>query len=178
MHIPVHKIARPLRIFSIILVHIIYTTGPIILGGDFNSVVSDRDATGATPRSNMTSRLMTSLDLLDVWRTFHRQVRDYTFMRAGSCSQLDRFLVSKANREWLRNAEHAVTCFSDHKAVIMRMVLPNAGQLIRRGMWRLDANVLNNEDTYFELQRTWEYLVRQRRNFSSWICWWIEFAKP
>lgn len=41
-------------------------SGPLILGGDFNSIVNDRDATGATPKSEMTSRLMTSLDLIDV----------------------------------------------------------------------------------------------------------------
>lgn len=150
------------------------TAGPIIFGGDFNSIVNSRDATGGTPRSDMTSRLMRSCDLIDVWRTPHRNEIDYTFVRAGSCSRIDRILVSKSSREWLRTARHAVNCFSDHKAVIVRMVLSMAGQPYRRGVSRPNVHVLNDEDTYAELSRTWENLVRQWRHYSSWIDWWIE----
>lgn len=140
--------------------------------------MNDRDATGATPKSEMTSRLMTSLDLVDVWREIHRNQTNFTFIRGGSGSRLDRFLVSKSTRGHLRTIQHAVTCFSDHKAVIVRMVMPVAGTNIGRGIWRLNAVSMDDEDTMAELQRKWDYLVRQRRNYTSWLKWWIDFAKP
>lgn len=153
-------------------------SGPLILGGDFNSIVNNRDATGATPKSDMTSRLMTSLDLFDVWRELHRNQTNFTFVRGGSGSRLDRFLISKSAREHIRTIQHVVTCFSDHKAVILRMVMPVTGTNIGRGIWRLNTVTMDDEETMAELQRKWDYLVRQRRNFTSWLTWWIDFVKP
>ena len=153
-------------------------TGPIILGGDFNSIVNDRDATGGTPRSEMTSRLMLALNLIDVWRCLHPRDTDYTFVRAGCGSRLDRFLVSKSTREWLRTARHVATCFSDHKALLIRMSLPRTGQTCGRGLWRLNAHVLDDEETLSEFARKWQYWITQRRNYTSWLTWWIQFAKP
>lgn len=153
-------------------------SGPIVMGGDFNSVVNQRDATGATPRSGMTSRLMTSLNLIDVWRCLRRNDTDYTFVRAGSGSRLDRFLLSRSSTDWLRTIRHAVNCFSDHKAVIMRMVLPITGPQIGRGIWRLNAHVLDDEETFSQLQHRWPYIVRQQPRYRSWSSWWIDFAKP
>lgn len=121
------------------------STGPIILGGDFNSVVNEKDATGGTPRSEMTSRLMTALELVDVWRQLHRNETNLTFIRGSSGSRLDRFLVSRSLQDWLRNVSHTVTCFSDHKAVIMRMVLPETGRPLSKGIWRLNARILDQK---------------------------------
>lgn len=152
--------------------------GPIIFGGDFNSIVNDRDATGGTPRSEMTSRLTAALDLIDVWRVFNRNVTDYTFLRAGSGSRIDRVLVTKSMRDNLRTIRHSATCFSDHKAVIVRLILPRLGPAQGNGLWRLNVHVLDDEETMEEFQNKWRYLVRQKQHYSSWLQWWVNFVKP
>lgn len=150
----------------------------LILGGDFNSIVRSQDATGNTSLSPNTNRIMNSLSLKDAWLELNRNRMDYSFVRGHSASRIDRILVKSEMVGWLRTASHAVNSFSDHKACIVRMVLPNLGTPNGRGMWSMQANVLDDEAVLQELAIKWLYWTRQRRNYNSWMNWWLEFAKP
>lgn len=104
-----------------------HSTNQIILGGDFNSVVKEKDATGSSNMSPMCKRLMNAANLLDSWEILHGNTVDARIIRSNTASRLDRILVSNTMTKQLRTANYTATSFSDHKAYIIRLVLPNLG---------------------------------------------------
>lgn len=77
--------------------------GIILVGGDFNCILNtklDRLPVIKRSQSKMSkslSSMMTELGLMDVWRHFHPNDRDFTFMSQmhGSYTRIDFFWVSK-----------------------------------------------------------------------------------
>lgn len=154
------------------------SSGAIVLGGDFNSVVREADSTGSGNYSPMLKRLMSSAKLIDTWTSLNPNRAEFSYVRVDTASRLDRILVSDTMRPWLRNAYFTANAFSDHKAYVTRMVLPNVGCTVGRGVWRLMPQILDEPDTIAELERKWIYWVRCRRQFRTWMDWWTSFCKP
>lgn len=152
--------------------------GLVLVGGDFNSVVNRKDATGNNSHSPMFQKLMNAVNLQDSWEILNRDHVEYSFIRADSASRIDRILVSNEMREQIRTAYFASTAFSDHKAYIIRMALPMLGASPGRGIWRLQSGVLDEPQVIEELSAKWRYWIRSRNNYASWIDWWIKFLKP
>lgn len=75
--------------------------GIFISGGDLNCVLNnklDKLPISSKPQTRMSKSLtnmLKELGLVDAWRHFHTNKRDFTFMSQvhGSYSQLDHFLV-------------------------------------------------------------------------------------
>lgn len=155
-----------------------HATKDVVLGGDFNAVVNPKDATGCSNISPMCKRLMSAAQLADSWEILHGNRVEFSFIRSNTASRLDRILVSNAMRLQLRTAHFAVTAFSDHKAYITRMALPNLGTPAGRGIWRLQPHILDDAEVMNELTRKWAYWARSRRNYRSWLEWWVLFTKP
>lgn len=70
-----------------------------------------------------------------------------------------------------------MNCFSDHKVFKISLCLPDLGRDAGNGYWAMRSHVLT-EDNIEEFGTKWNYWCRQRRNFNSWIEWWIIYAKP
>lgn len=155
-----------------------HATSQIIIGGDFNSVVATKDATGNANISPTCKRLMNAARLSDSWEVLHGNAVQFSYIRSNTASRLDRILISNSLKRGLRTSNFSVTSFSDHKAYIIRIVLPNLGTPPGRGIWRLQPHVLNDPEILEEFSRKWAYWARSRGNFRSWIDWWIRFAKP
>lgn len=153
------------------------STEHIILGGDFNCVVANKDSTGSNNYSTSLKQLVENMQLLDTWNCLHRNLVDYSFVRSNSASRIDRIYVSRSLVPHLRVADLLATSFSDHKAYRIRCCLPNLGKPHGRGYWCIRAHILN-EQNLEEFQQKWLRWVRERRNFDSWMSWWIECAKP
>ena len=152
-------------------------TDYLILGGDFNSVIANKDATGSNSFSPSLKRLVDNLGLCDAWDTLNRNQIDYSLVRSNAASRIDRLYVSQVIVSHLRTAEYLVTSFSDHKACKIRCCLPDLGQPHGRGFWSIRAHVLNVENLD-EFRRKWNYWLREKRNYISWLSWWLSYAKP
>lgn len=153
-----------------------HRTDHIVLGGDFNCVLRQQDATGynISPSLQATVR---QLHLCDVWEKLRARDFGPTYITQNSASRLDRFYVDHGLREQLRTIETHVCSFTNHKAVTMRICLPSLGRPCGRGFWSLRPHILTEENIE-ELQHRWQYWTRQRRLYQSWILWWQRFAKP
>lgn len=150
--------------------------GELIVGGDFNAVIQKKDANHTSNHSQSLKFLVESLNLTDAWEHIHKTVVDYTFVRNGSGARLDRFYVTEGIRNNVVNIKSNVCCFSDHKAVILKVKLPNLGKPHRNRFWRMNDSVLT-EDVLTEFRAKWVWWVRQRRYYDSWFTWWNELAK-
>lgn len=147
----------------------------LIIAGDFNSVINACDSTGTSNFSPNLKRLVQTKDLTDCWRLFNTGT-DYTFVRGQSMSRIDTIYVNRPIVQRLRYCRIQVNCFSDHKAVVMRLVLPVQSNLVSRSLWKL-SNVLLSPEVLQELSGKWSYWKRSRPNFRSWVDWWVDFAK-
>lgn len=165
--------------FNLSVAHYLrHSTEYVVLGGDFNAVVNQKDATGTSSVSPMCKRLMTAAQLLDTWEILNGNRVEYSYIRSNTASRLDRILISNSMRSQIRTTNFAVTSFADHKAYMIRMVLPHLGTPTGRGVWRLQTQILDNDEILHELSRKWTYWVRAKSNYSSWMEWWVAYAKP
>lgn len=153
-----------------------HRTEHTILAGDFNCVLRQCDATGSNTSPSLQNAVQ-QLQLHDVWIKLRSREQGHTYVTSISSSRLDRIYVSGGLCDQLRNIHTHAVSFSDHMAVTTRICLPNLGQPQGRGFWSLRPHLLTNENiTDFQIR--WQYWTRQRRNYRSWMEWWLEFAKP
>lgn len=150
--------------------------GKLIIGGDFNAVINRKDANHTSNHSQSLKFLVQSLNLSDAWEIIHKTVVDYTFIRNGSGARLDRFYVSEELKKDVVDVKSNSCCFSDHKAIIMKVKLQNLGKPFGKSLWRLNESVLT-EENIAEFRVKWNWLIRQKRHYDSWFSWWTEFAK-
>lgn len=149
----------------------------VILGGDFNSVIHTKDATGDNNYSLALKNATQQLQLLDAWDTLKPNRVEFTYVTYNSASRIDRFYVSSNLRHQLRDADVHVCSFTNHKALTTRICLPNLGREPGRGFWSIRPHILS-ADNIEEFQEKWTYWTRHRRNFTSWIQWWVSYVKP
>lgn len=153
-----------------------HRTDHIVFAGDFNCVIRQCDATGSNSSPALQATVQ-QLRLNDVWQQLRSRESGYTYITHNSSSRLDRIYVSNSLRQQLRATEVHVCCFSDHKAVTARICLPLPDRPHGRGFWSLRPHLLTIENIN-ELQTRWQYWTRQRRNYRSWMEWWLSCAKP
>lgn len=116
------------------------------------------------------------MNMRDTWDCLSREI-EFSFIRSNCKSRLDRIYVSANLVEQLRSASFHVNCFSDHKVYRIRLCLPDLGRAAGNGYWAMRAHVLTEENVEV-FENKWNYWCRQRRNYNSWIEWWIDYAKP
>ena len=151
-------------------------TEHVILVGDFNCVLRPCDSTSPNTSPSLRTAVQ-QLQLLDVWEKLCPRDAGFTFVSRNARSRLDRIYVSTELRDHLRAAHTHVVCFSDHKALTLRLCLPHLGRAHGRGFWSLRPHVLTAENVT-DFQYRWQYWTRQRRNYASWMEWWLSYAKP
>lgn len=148
-----------------------------VIGGDFNAVVHAKDATGESNYSLTLKNTTQQLRLVDVWDSLHPGRTQYTYVTHNSASRIDRVYVSSNLVSQLRESATHVCSFTNHKALTVRLCLPYLGREKGRGYWSIRPHVLTRENMD-EFQHKWDYWTRLRRNYSSWMNWWVELAKP
>lgn len=149
----------------------------LVLGGDFNCIVSLKDSTGSSNQSKSLKNLIDSLKMCDTWECLHKNQTEFSFVRPNCASRIDRIYVSPSLVPALRTSEYFITSFSDHKAYKIRCCLPNLGRSYGRGFWSLRTHVMTDENLE-EFELKWNRWLRERRHFDSWMSWWVDFVKP
>lgn len=136
------------KIFTTILQH---STGILLLGGDFNCVMSqfiDRQppSKASTPRmSKRLKHLSIESGLVDVWRSKYPKTRDFTFYsnRHSSYSRIDLFFTPKSEIHRIVDIKILPITLSDHAPLELMWDL---GHRPTTKQWRLNASFLNDKD--------------------------------
>lgn len=147
----------------------------VVLGGDFNCVLRQCDATGCNTSPALQATIR-QLQMCDVWVQLRGRELGPTYITHNSASRLDRFYVNSGLRENIREVNAHVCAFTNHKAITLQICLPSLGREHGKGFWSLRPHLLSVKNIE-EFQIRWQFWTRQRRNYESWIMWGQSYAK-
>ena len=132
----------------------------LIIGGDFNLVIGPLDYKGTNLQhsnkksSEMLHDLMEETGLVDVWRHFHPNLRQYTRHQKNPrvLSRLDFILVSSNFIDNCVSSKILPGIQSDHSMVQFSFNdnLPKRG----KGFWKINCNYLRNDSEFLKLIKT------------------------
>ena len=94
------------------------------------------------------------MDLIDIFRTFHPNVEEYTFSSSahGTFSGIDHILDHKSSLSKFKKIEIISNNFSDHNAV--RLDINYKKKTVKNtNTWRLNNTFLNNQQVTEEIKR-------------------------
>ena len=93
-----------------------------IIVGDFNTPLTPMDTTWKqkiNKESQVLNDTLDEMDLIDIFRTFHPNAKEYTFLSTaqGTFSRIDHILGHKSNFSKFKKIEIVSSIFSDHNTV-------------------------------------------------------------
>ena len=154
----------------------------LVLAGDFNSTLDpalDRKSAreGHLPSSRALQSLVDKHSLVDVWREYYPDKRQYTWSKTGSdgpvsAARLDRLYVSDNAVAFVRDPRilNFSSFRSDHcplRAAFQLAPLPKSS-----GHWCLNQSVLDEPDYQSEVASFWGQWQQRKADFSSPALWW------
>lgn len=158
----------------------LYTRGnsPLVLGGDFNCVMSDDDrSSNSTNTSTFTGRddlsnVIVSCKMVDSWLVLHSSIDGHTWKHPGKgfTSRIDRIYVPRSCVVTYSDVLNFP--FSDHDAV--KVVVDNLSARSHSCYWKCNISVLN--DTLFQRDFREKYLLWRTLipGFQTIVEWWEE----
>ena len=128
------------------------TEGPLIIGGDFNSVcdpILDRSSQPLPSDKNISTALrefQSELGITDIWRLVHPDVREYSFYSGAhnSYSRIDYIMMSSNLIQNVLEIKMNSILVSDHAAVSVTFFPPT--NPCKSKQWRLNTMLLKNEN--------------------------------
>ena len=148
----------------------------IILGGDWNCVLTERDCQSKNIHiSKSLTNIIRSLRCKDAWFVKNRNI-EYTYVRQNYGSRIDRIYVKNlANHIDKINVVHVN--FSDHSSIEMSIRLPDVPK-VGKYYWKM--NILMLEDHYIkeEFRVEWGRIRNIISFFDTINDWWELYAKP
>ena len=95
------------------------------------------------------------VDLIDIFRTFHPNVEEYTFFSSahGTFSRIDHILGHKSNLNKFKKTETISSIFSNHSAVRLDINYKKKKTVRNTNTWRLNNTCLNNQQVTEEIKR-------------------------
>ena len=157
----------------------------IIISGDFNTVLNNElDILSGLPHDssevNVFKNLLLDHCLVDTWRAFHFDNKDFTWCKSSIARRLDYLLCNENCIHLISKVEHLIVSCSDHKAIIADLNDIN----FKRGpsTWQINNSLLtdptyiadiNNiienfitNSTSSSPQRNWELLKSEIKSYS------------
>ena len=124
---------------------LIVNTDNIILGGDWNSIISPKDTAkpNNTPFSKSLKQLTSAFNYKDIFSSKKRKP-EYTFYKKNYAARLDRIYMSKL----LPSIKDTITypaSFSDHLCVCVSLEITPHIQ-VARPRWKLNVSLLESQD--------------------------------
>jgi hypothetical protein len=148
----------------------------MLIGGDFNCVLTKTDCTGNFNYSRALHALIRGLDLIDMWETAPER-RFFTQYTRQGATRLDRIYATSNLRDRKCGIETVLTAFTDHLVVILRITL-NVNT-IRRGIgyWKMNIAFPQNVSLQEKLRQQWIRWKQQRKYFPNIVLWWERVVK-
>jgi len=147
-----------------------------LVGGGFNCVLANIDATGHPNYSRALQEFIRGFDLLDMWKTSQERAT-YTHYTNRRSSRIDRIYASRNLSRHKRDAETRVAAFTDHLAVVIRIALK--ATTMRRGhsYWKMNTALLSEERFQEYLRQCWTEWFKQPKNYTTMVMWWERVTK-
>lgn len=131
-----------------------YCLGQIVIGGDFNDILSQNDTKAKNhkkkfdkPVSNLKS-IIKSLKLSDIWRVNNKNITQFTWSKKNynEATRIDYFLIGAEVKKNCISCDirPIVIQFTDHNSISLKINLSR--NVKGRGYWKLNNSVLQNED--------------------------------
>ena len=120
-----------------------------IIVGDFSTPLTAMDRSSRQKINKETQALneaLDQMDLIDIYRTFHPKVAEYTFFSRAhrTFSRIDHILVYKSNLGNFKKTEIISSIFSDHNAI--QLEINNKKKTEENtNTWRLNNMLLNSQ---------------------------------
>jgi hypothetical protein len=148
----------------------------LLLGGDFNCVLSGMDATGHPNHSRALQELKRGFDLMDMREA--PQGRDiYTDYTSRGASRIDRIYAFRDLRGNKRGAETTAAAFTGHLAVVLQMAFNVTTMLRGRGFWRMNMALLRGKVFLRQLTQRWAEWKKLTKHYPHMVLWWERVAK-
>jgi exonuclease III len=124
----------------------------LLLGGDFNCVLNNRDATGHPNHSRPLQELIRGFDLVDMCEA--PPGRDiYTHYTSRGASWIDRIYASRDLSGRKRGMDTRVAAFNDYLTVVLRIAFSVTTMRRGRGYWRMNMALLREEVFWRQLRQ-------------------------
>lgn len=128
-----------------------YMIKNLIMTGDYNTVLDvDLDRKGIQTKNyhsrayNAISGLMTSLDLIDIWRLQNPKQTRYTWRRGNQASRIDYFLTSFSLTPKMNKVEIKERFRSDHHLITLSICTTTFHR--GPGYWKLNQKLLKDKE--------------------------------
>ncbi|CAM2106798.1 unnamed protein product [Caretta caretta] len=150
----------------------------LVLGGDFNTTLEERDRSGAEPSPDAANILQGIVDhhsLVDVWRDHHPDdTSTFTFVRVEAHrshhSRLDRIYLSRFHLSQTHSSAIRPAPFSDHHLVTVTVSL--RAERPGPAYWHFNNSLLEDESFVMSFREFWLAWREQWRAFPSVRRWW------
>ena len=149
----------------------------VIIGGDFNSITNAKDTSHlhAYLLSNNMKYICKDLKLYDIHDICNKGLPQYTFIKNGYGSRLDKFYVNKLKYN-LNNFETIPVSFSDHHAVIFDLVSTNVIKFYPC-YWKFNASFVDDKDIFELFKESWNIFQNKKIIHSNILEWWENIKK-
>lgn len=129
---------------------VLFQTGLLLLGGDFNipldPLVDTSNGASSLPFSALCQikLQLVILTLHDMWQTLYHQDRDYIFFSSSHnrYSRLGYLFIHQADLSYLHNAIIENMVLSGHHPITMILLFADRATFTK--MWRMDASLLTD----------------------------------
>ncbi|CAM2118747.1 unnamed protein product [Caretta caretta] len=150
----------------------------LVLGGDFNTTLEERDRSGAEPSPaavNILRGLVEHHSLVDVWRDHHPDdTSTFTFVRVEAHrshhSRLDHIYLSRFHLSQAHSSAIRPAPFSDHHLVTITVSL--RAERPGPAYWHFNNSILEDESFVTSFREFWLAWREQWRAFPSLRQWW------
>lgn len=151
----------------------------LIIGGDFNCVLSAKDQKGTYNPSPALQHLVQDLPLVDSWELLNGTHVEFTFCRNNSASRIDRIYINNTYKDDVRRVKVIPITFSDHDSLKVTVTAPTRIPIYGRSYWKLNEQLLNLPEICDRFQENWKQLaLRAARSNLSIIHKWMNVIKP
>ena len=147
----------------------------IILGGDWNCVLNERDCQSKNIHiSKALLSIVRSVKIRDAWSVKHKDIV-YTYARQNYGSRIDRIYV-KDLANYIENINVTHVNFSDHSSVEMLINLPNIPKM-GKFYWKLNVALLDDNHIKEDFKLEWVKIKNAICKYDSINKWWEFYAK-
>ena len=140
--------------------------GNTIIVRDFNTPLTLMDRSSKQKINKETQALNDTtdqIDLIDIYRTFHPKVAEYTFFSSahGTFSRIDHILGHKSSLGKFKKIEIVLSIFSEHNAI--RLQINYRKKTVKNtNTWRLNSVLLNNQEITEEIKEEIKKIHRNK----------------
>lgn len=142
----------------------------LLVGSDFNSILTNMDVTGHHNYSRAPQELVRGFDLVDMWETSQERAT-YTHYTSRGASRIDRIYASrnlsgqKSGRRVYRPPSSGAT---DIPLISMRR---------GRIYWMMNTAFLRDETFQGHVRQRWAEWTKQTKKLPPMVLWWERVVK-